>query len=470
MLCPVGCRWIRAVPELDQTGMNEAMGRLKVGVVYLARRTFDVELAESIAVQVQSLLAELPIECLGSSRLLFDEEQASKELSNLRAESIDLLLVAQLTFTDATMTVKVAEELKLPLLLWSFPENRTGERLRLNSLCGANLAAHALGKSGIRCDYLYKRADDPAARSDLEAWMRAGQAIKSLAATRLGVIGRHPDGFDTCAYDKDELKELFGVIVDQIPLPDLFNGAKQISEREVEEVRAEICSKIKGLEEVDQESLDKSLRVFAALRSKASTGGFQGFAIRCWPEFFTDYGCAACGAMGLLNTRWIAAGCEADVYGTLTVLILNSFGDEPSFIADLVDINPVENSGVFWHCGLAPLSMADPASPVTAGIHSNRKKPLVNEFALKPGRVTLARLSQSHNQTRIVIGGGEILKAPKSFSGTSGVIRFDRSADEVLDTIMGEGLEHHYGIAYCDFGKPLRSVARQLGIPVLELT
>ena len=248
MLCPVGCRWIRAVPELDQTGMNEAMGRLKVGVVYLARRTFDVELAESIAVQVQSLLAELPIECLGSSRLLFDEEQASKELSNLRAESIDLLLVAQLTFTDATMTVKVAEELKLPLLLWSFPENRTGERLRLNSLCGANLAAHALGKSGIRCDYLYKRADDPAARSDLEAWMRAGQAIKSLAATRLGVIGRHPDGFDTCAYDKDELKELFGVIVDQIPLPDLFNDAKQISEREVEEVRAEICSKIKGLE------------------------------------------------------------------------------------------------------------------------------------------------------------------------------------------------------------------------------
>ena len=114
--------------------------------------------------------------------------------------------------------------------------------------------------------------------------------------------------------------------------------------------------------------------------------------------------------------------------------------------------------------------MADPDAPVEAGIHSNRKKPLVNEFALKPGNITIFRLSQSLNLSRMVIGKGKMIKAPKSFSGTSGVIRFDKPSTQVLDTIITEGLEHHYAITYSDVDKPLKVLARQLKLPVLELT
>ena len=70
----------------------------------------------------------------------------------------------------------------------------------------------------------------------------------------------------------------------------------------------------------------------------------------------------------------------------------------------------------------------------------------------------------------MVIGGGTMLKAPKSFSGTSGVIRFDKSTSQVLDTVIREGLEHHYAISYSNVAKSLRILARQLNLPVLELT
>ena len=63
-----------------------------------------------------------------------------------------------------------------------------------------------------------------------------------------------------------------------------------------------------------------------------------------------------------------------------------------------------------------------------------------------------------------------MLKAPKSFSGTSGVIRFDKPASEVLETVMKEGLEHHYGIAYGDLRHSLKLLAQQLDLPVFELT
>jgi L-fucose isomerase-like protein len=113
--------------------------------------------------------------------------------------------------------------------------------------------------------------------------------------------------------------------------------------------------------------------------------------------------------------------------------------------------------------------MADPDQRPRAGIHSNRRMPLLGEFALTPGRVTLARLSQSRGLLRIVAAGGEMLKAPQSFSGTSGVVRFDRPAGEVLDRILEEGIEHHYSLAYGDCRAVLRAIAERLSLPLLEL-
>ena len=449
--------------------MNPA-GPLRVGVLPLARPTFDVPYAEQVCEEAWKLMEQIPVDWVGSSELLFDAKSVESQLSEFKKEPLDLLLILQLTFTDASMTVILADTFDVPLLFWSFPEKRKGGRLRLNSLCGVNLAAHALGKSGIQCDYLNLNPQYPGSSDALVSSIRVFQTRKNLTSTKIAVIGEHPHGFQTCAFDSENLEEITGVTVEHLELPDLFTEAEQISQDTVTEVRSELDLKINGLELVEQEPLEKSIRILSALRRKAEKEGYQGFSVRCWPEFFTEYGCAACGAMGMLNSEGIASGCEADVYGTISTLILNWLGGEPSFIADLVDIDPIDDTGVFWHCGLAPLNMADPDAPIEAGIHSNRKKPLVNEFALRPGKVTIFRLSQSLNITRMVIGKGSMLKAPKSFSGTSGVIKFEKPAADVLDTVISEGLEHHYAISYSNVEKSLRILARQLNLPILELT
>ena len=62
-----------------------------------------------------------------------------------------------------------------------------------------------------------------------------------------------------------------------------------------------------------------------------------------------------------------------------------------------------------------------------------------------------------------------MLRAPLAFSGTGGVVRFDRPVTDVLDTIMGEGLEHHYGIGYGDVRAELHALADRLGLDVVVL-
>ncbi len=153
----------------------------------------------------------------------------------------------------------------------------------------------------------------------------------------------------------------------------------------------------------------------------------------------------------------------------MTSLVLQWLGGGPSFVADLIHLEPDDNTAVFWHCGLAPMTMADPEATAHAGIHSNRKLPLLYEFPLRPGRITIARLSQSRGEHRLVVGGGEMLRAPLPFSGTAGVARLDHPVGDVLATIMEEGLEHHYGIVYGDVRAELRALAAELDLAVVAL-
>ena len=121
-----------------------------VGVMALARATFDVAHAEETASRAFATLDALDAEIVGPRSLLFDEDAARNALADLKQKRLDLMLILQVTFTDAGMTKRIAEEIEAPLAFWAFPEPRTGGRLRLNSLCGVNLARARAGEGGAQ--------------------------------------------------------------------------------------------------------------------------------------------------------------------------------------------------------------------------------------------------------------------------------------------------------------------------------
>ena len=313
----------------------------------------------------------------------------------------------QVTFTDATLTCEVAESLNTPLAIWAIPEPRLGGRLRLNSFCGLNLASHALGLREKSFAWLYQDPEkvklesalhDILSQKNFTAPIESSEFdfddpdIKriiyySLYGQKIGCIGEHPPGFDTCRYDETELKEKFGVKVVKLKLSELFKRANLVTERELAYKKLEVSEFAEELGQVDQEQLDKSLKLSVALGNFRYT--YNAYAIRCWPETFTEYGAAICGPISLSNENSTPCACEADVYGALTQLLMQSLIDIPPFLVDLVDIDSRDNTGVVWYCGQAPISMSDPDGRINATVHSNRKMPLLFEFPLKPGRVTL---------------------------------------------------------------------------------
>ena len=462
----------------------------KIGLLPLGRPTFDVELAEAKLASMLSALSAngSDLEFVGPRDLLMDMDAGRQAVAELNNSNIDHLLVLQVTFTDASLIAEAAQSLDKPLAIWAIPEPREGGRLRLNSFCGLNLASHALGLRQQVFSWLYADPDSvtgdqiaslfngdtvtkplSAAAPDAVANDSAKNVVANLHGKRIGRIGAHPDGFDTCAYDSAQLQQLAGVEVDELELPQLFDQAKKADAAEVAQIRQVAADALPDLDQVDQEELDRSLRLKAALDGIRSSGNYQAFALRCWPETFTEYGGAVCGPASMLGENKTPCACEADVYGALTQLILQEASGAPVFLTDLVDMDSNDNTGVVWHCGQAPLSMRDETVDPSATIHTNRKMPLLYEFPLKPGRVTLMRISQSFGNTKMILSGGDMLQRPMAFTGTSGVIRFDRAVSDVLPDLINSGLEHHMALTYGDHREILLGIAAEMQLPVLEI-
>jgi len=436
------------------------------------RNTFDIAYAEEMVQQTRSHLINAGFELIEVPHPITNLEAVDQAIKQLQNEPIDLLLIFQATFADSTMITTLSQSLRAPIFLWGVPEPWTGSRLRLNSLCGINLAAHALTLRYQKFDFGYGPPQDAEIIEKIRLLALAGSVQRQLRATRLGIVGQHPDGMDSCYLDAPLIKNKFGIEIESIDLQSVFDRARAIPGQRVTQIRQELDRSLHNLPDLDQAALNGTLRVYQVLSDLVHEKDLAGLAVRCWPEFFTQMGCAACGAMSMLSDGFlgqtpIPCGCEADINGTITQLILQILSGQPAFGTDMVGLDEKEDLIALWHCGLAPLSMADTSTQPQGTIHSNRKLPLLMDFKLRPGCVTFARLSRAGGKLRMVIGSGEVIEGPKPFSGTSGLFKPLLSTRSFLEVLMKEGLEHHISLTYGTFSAELKAIAGVFDLPIL---
>lgn len=151
------------------------------------------------------------------------------------------------------------------------------------------------------------------------------------------------------------------------------------------------------------------------------------------------------------------------------MLIGSYFSSEANFIADLVGAEEEQNQLIFWHCGNGPLSLKAPGTNPAAGVHPNRKMPLGVYFPLKGGPVTVSRLSGDRNgDLRLLLGSGNGIETDLLYSGNSLPVQISGSVQDTLDTILKEGVEHHYIVTYGDFSAEFRELAELLELRIIK--
>ena len=243
-------------------------------------------------------------------------------------------------------------------------------------------------------------------------------AGKELSAARLGLVGGRVPGFYTSNFDEMKLRSTFGTTVEVIDLLEVIETAGKLTAAEsaeglqiVKKSAAQVCA-------VTDTELKLAGNLFQAFRKIGAKYQLNGFAIRCWPEFSDIYGIAPCAVIGMLNDAGFNASCEGDIPGAVTMRLQQALaaGAIPFFV-DLISFDYNDNTGVVWHCGAAPASLCRRFDETVLRKHGRvdggDKKGVTNDFSLKAGRITLAKLDETPDGYRMLIAPGTALDTDK---------------------------------------------------------
>ncbi len=435
--------------------------RIKIGVVCLARKTFDYKAAEEIYKRIQTDLRKIEnVAFEFINDLIIEVEDVQKAGEILSTKSIDGLICISGTFHLGHLILELNKLLRKPIMLWGLNElPYDGGKIRLNSVCGVNLNASNLYKANVR-DYYVNIGDNID-----ENWLDALRIGKALSTAHIGVLGFRAKGFfNLGVYDLNVYKEM-GLLVDHYELSDVFNI--EINEDDYPQ-RKEKVKSIFNVSGISEAQLDKVVRLIMKFNRFFQKNNLTAVAVRCWPEFASEYGISPCAAMSVLQSERRILACEGDLEGAISMIAHSSMGAETPFLFDFSQVNFEENYALLWHCGVAPCNLWDGQCEISLDTYFAGGRGVTADFVLKEGDVSILRIDSAGTDYRMFISKAKGVPMEKKLKGTYLKVHFNEPVRDVLDKVVENGIAHHASLVYGDYVKPLEIFAKMKGWKVIK--
>ena len=382
----------------------------------------------------------------------------------------DLVVFQNLTFANAAYMAEVLRRTNCPVVLWTLREPVIdGDRLRLNSLTGAYSAANTLRAFGNRpFVYVFGAPEEAQVRDVLKAAAAAARVKRDMRSLKLAAVGHTPQGFGFGRALDGELMSAFGVELEAVEARELIDRARGYTDEECRPFLDRTAEMTCGFENTPERNRLDHARLYKAYSDYVNANHIGALASRCWPDFFTAYGTPVCAVLSLLNDDGVAAACEADVYGALSMWVGMRLSGSPVFFGDPVSLDEEENTVTFWHCGAAACALARKDTGAQIGVHPNRKIGPAMDFGCEAmDDVTVFRIGREPDGSfRFLIAEGEALDKPKQFIGTSLVVCTDAPSRAVVEDSVLSGFEPHFAVIPGRHGAALEALAKFMGFPV----
>ena len=351
----------------------------------------------------------------------------------------DLIVFQNLTFANAAYMAEVLRRYQCPMLLWTLREPVIdGGRLRLNSLTGAYSAANTLAAfDGRAFNWCFGAPEEESVVSAVKATVEAAKVKKAMRSLTMSAIGHTPQGFGFGRALDSELMNTFGVELESIEARELIDMAKTYTDEECAEYLRDTEKCTCGLDKTPEHNRNDHARLLKAYRDYVRTHHIGALASRCWPDFFTSFGTPVCTVLSMLNDEGVAAACEADIYGALSMWIGMQLSNEPVFFGDPVALRKI-GPAMDFGCEAFP-------------------------------EATIFRIGRKPDGSfRFFVAEGSVLDKPKQFIGTSIVVKTDRNSKEVVEDSIRSGFEPHFAVIKGHHAETLKVLAEMFGFEVCK--
>ena len=432
----------------------------KVGLISIGEPYFDVPSAQSHLDATRAALGH-EYALAGPAEVITDPAGFEQALAGLQAARPDALLLQIGTFPDGEHPARLAEALRVPVIVHSLPEPDLAHGVALNSLCGANLASFTLHALEHPYTTVHGDARSPATALLLRAHLDAALALAGLHRLRVGMIGFRAPGFYPCAFDELLLRRVLGVAIDHIGLNEMTAALQMAAPRPAP---GHAFPTIEG-GTLSGEAVAAMERYYGAFTSLLERSGHQVIAIKDWPELFdVDSPGGFWPALGWAADDGYAIAPEGDVNGAVTMALLGGLAGSPPFFADICAWDDQDSTLALWHYG-APPSLARREEEIRYGSEGREV-----EFTLRPGPATIARVGLCRGSLRMLAIGVEITQARVRLRRAGARARtLLTPAGAVVRRMLEDGWEHHVCLVHGDVLEQLRAIARLAGMSITEL-
>lgn len=445
------------------------MSKFQVAYVPIGVPTFHLESAQKEFDKSVELLKSLTDGVAVPEEMLLSIDKLNAFLDTVNP---DLIVLQNITFANSAYASEVLRRFECPILLWTLREPVIdGGRLRLNSLTGAYSAANTIKQFRDEpLQYVFGAPQEDKTKNTINAVIRAAQVKKALKSLNIVSVGHTPQGFGFGRALDAEMLKTFGSTLTSIEARELIDVAKKYTEDDVKSYLDDAESKTVGLDKTPENNRVDFARLYKAYSEYVKNNNIGALSSRCWPDFFIAFGTPVCAVLAMLNDLGVAASCEADTYGALSMYIGQYLTGKPTFFGDPVSLDENENTVTMWHCGTAACSLAREDTGAQIGVHCNRKIGPTMEFGCKASKnATIFRIGKDENgKFRLFICKGEALDKPKQFNGTSVVVKTESDAENVVLSSVKAGWEPHFAVAFEDISAELKALGEMLNIEVCE--
>jgi len=472
--------------------IKQEYSRLRVGLVGLGLEAYWAQF-EGLKQRLDGYVNDVADMIASPDRVILnlgivDSPAAALNAGHLcRLQDIDLLLVYATTYALSSTVLPIITRAKVPVILLNLQPtaaieyqrfNRmtsrtamTGEWLAYCSSCPIPEIANVLVRLGISFHQITGMLHgDSQVQQELDSWLKAAGVAKSLAHSRLGLLGHYYSGMLDIATDLVQVSGRFGIHIEQLEVDELAELRRQAPENDIHAKELDIQKFFDVEDGCPQEEVLRAARTAVALDSLVSHNNLDMMAY-----YHKGVGIAENESVmssiivgtSMLTASGIPVAGEYEIKNVIAMKIMDLLGAGGSF-TEFYAMDFEADVILMGHDGPGHIGIADDRiklRPLQV-YHGKVGSGLSVEMSVKHGPVTLLSIVESKATGLMLLAAegvsvsGEVLE----IGNTNSQYRFPLNARQFVESWNAHGPAHHCAIGVGHLGGELRKLATLLDL------
>jgi L-fucose isomerase len=437
------------------------MWQPKVGLITLSLARERTDIAEQAHQELLKSLIKQPLDVVPHDGLVLTMEDSVRISEDMAHNHIQCIIYNIGSWIYAPMVVSAVQATGLPSIVYGYRSPAAF------SLVGAAITHGSLDELNLLHRFVYGEPDSPDVLMAITSYCRAAMAFDNLSRSKAVIIGGKTMGMMTSAVDFSQMKDIFGTEIEHVDMLRLYLTAEKVTAKKVK-AKMGWAKKTFGAINVSDAILEKSVRLYLAMKELMESDGYAFGGFKCQPEFIDNY-VSGCMAISWLINEGTMISCEADMNAAFTMRILHLLSGQPVLFADVNDLDM--NTGVLRlvNCGTMATDLATSPKDVNWNPqyeYMGKAGGACPTFCCKEGLVTLARLAR--------VGGEYVMQIANGQAFVQDTATFREARDRwphAFINLEGDSdlfLQHlrsnHLHMVYGDFVDELYDLCEILGI------